>query len=290
MSAASSSAGGTLLGSDQIGTQRGSAKALLLTVLGEFVLPAGGSVWTSSLVAAADALEIGEKNARQAIARIGEDGVLEPTRHGRKTRWSLTDDGTRLLESGARRIYEFGSGGADWDGRWLLAHCPVAEARRPARNRLRTQLAFHGFGELSPSLLVSPHVDREPDLREILDELGLLSGSVIFLSTAASDHDRRDLVRRAWDLHELAAAYASFSRTNRSSSPTGGRAVFRALVELVHDWRRFPFVDPELPFELLPHGWEGASAARLFRARRADWSPSAQAWFSTHEASEQRAG
>ena len=277
------------LGSDQIATQRGSAKALLVTVLGEFVLPAGGSVWTSSLVAAADALEIGEKNARQAIARIGDDGLLEPTRHGRKTRWSLTDDGTRLLESGARRIYEFGSSGADWDGHWLLAHCPVVEAKRAARNRLRTQLSFLGFGELSPSLLVSPHADREPDLRDVLEELGLLSGSIIFRSTTASDHDREDLVHRAWDLDELAAAYASFSRTNRSSDPPGGRAVFRALVELVHHWRRFPFIDPELPAELLPTDWEGASAAELFRSRRADWSPSAQAWFGAHEANEQRA-
>lgn len=284
-----SGASGQRLAIDQLATQRGSAKALLLTVLGEFVLPAGGSAWTSSLVEAADALAIGEKNARQAIARIGDDGLLEPTRHGRKTRWSLTDDGIRLLESGARRIYEFGSTGADWDGQWLLAHCPVAEPRRAARNQLRTQLAFLGFGELSPSLLVSPHLAREPELRAVLDSLGLLGESVIFRSTTTSDDDRGDLVRRAWDLDELGAAYADFSRAHSSSDPGTGRARFRALVDLVHDWRRFPFVDPELPPQLLPGDWEGASAAALFRDRRAEWSPAAQAWFGSLEAGDRQA-
>ncbi len=59
---------------DLLPAQRGGAKALLLTVFGEFVLPSGGAVWTSSLIAAGEALGIGEKNARQAIARIGDQG------------------------------------------------------------------------------------------------------------------------------------------------------------------------------------------------------------------------
>ncbi len=259
---------------------------MLLTVLGEFVLPAGGAAWTSSLLTAADALGIGEKNARQAIARIGDDGLLESTRHGRRTRWSLTDDGTQLLASGAQRIYDFGSASPEWDGRWLMAHCPVAEPQRATRNQLRTQLAFLGFGELSPSLLLSPHVVREPQLRAVLDELGLLHDSIILHSTTTSVADREDLVRRAWDLDELAATYASFTRTHEAVDPAGGPAAFAALVELVHGWRRFPFVDPELPTELLPEGWAGATAAALFRDRRAAWSPSAQSWFGSLEAGE----
>jgi hypothetical protein len=47
-----------------------SAKALLLTVLGELVLPHDGVVWTATLVAALTGLDVEEKNARQAIARL----------------------------------------------------------------------------------------------------------------------------------------------------------------------------------------------------------------------------
>jgi DNA-binding transcriptional regulator PaaX len=45
---------------------------------------------------------------------------------------------------------------------------------------------------------------------------------------------------------------------------------------LVHEWRRFPFLDPRLPAQLLPDNWSGAKAADLFHTRHADWHPAAQ--------------
>lgn len=263
--------------------QRGGAKALLLTVLGEFVLPAGGEAWTSSLVAAAGALGIGEKNARQAIARIGDQGLVESVRHGRRVRWSLTPHGRRLLESGARRIYEFGTTSVEWHGEWLVAHCPVAESQRNLRNQLRTQLGFLGFGELSASLLVSPHLEREAQLREVIQDLGLTEDSVVLRSMTTSSEENADLVARAWNLDELAAAYNSFGLAQRCCDPGTDENAFRAVVELVHDWRRFPFTDPELPTTLLPERWVGTSAARTFHERHAAWSPAATRWFGKFE-------
>ncbi|MEZ5226404.1 MAG: PaaX family transcriptional regulator C-terminal domain-containing protein [Acidimicrobiales bacterium] len=227
--------------------QRGGAKALVLTMLGEYVLPAGGEVWTATLVTAADALGIGEKNARQAVARIGDLGLIAGTRHGRAVRWSLTPDGRRLLESGARRIYGFGRNQADWDGRWLLAHCPVAESQRSVRTQLRKRLGFLGFGELAASLLVSPHVSREGELRIVLEELGIADESTVLLSTTGSNERDIDLVRRAWSLDEIEAGYRTFIDDRADEQPSDGPDHFRALIELVHDWRRFPFTDPELP-------------------------------------------
>lgn len=263
--------------------RRGGAKALLLTVLGEFVLPAGGSVWTSSLVAAGEALGIGEKNARQAISRIADQGLVISRRHGRQVRWSLTDGGRRLLESGAARIYEFGTSTAGWDGEWLVAHCSVPESQRALRRELRTSLAFLGFGELSASLAISPHADREGRLRATLDELGLLSESVVLRSRTGSIADDADLVARAWALDELGDAYRNFRETFVGRRPADAPSAFRATVELVDDWRRFPFTDPELPGELLPSDWEGAAAAEMFHDRHARWRDTARAWFSAHE-------
>ena len=264
---------------DDLPAQHGSAKALVLTILGEFVLPEDGASWTTSLVTAAGVLGVGEKNARQAVSRIAEQGLIEADRHGRRVRWSLTDDGTRLLQDGARRIYGFGVTPVDWEGDWLVAHCPVAESRRSVRNRLRTRLSFLGFGELSPNLLVSPHPDREPALRSVLDELGVAAESVVLRSTAGTSAENVELVARAWDLRGLAEAYRVFDRTHRDARPTDDRGAFAALVALVHDWRRFPFTDPELPTELLPERWAGTTAARIFRERHADWTPGARRWF-----------
>src|SRR5437764_266427 len=60
----------------------GSASALLFTVLGEFVLPEGGTVWTSTVIDVLGRLGVEEKAARQALMRTSADGWLEPERHG----------------------------------------------------------------------------------------------------------------------------------------------------------------------------------------------------------------
>ncbi len=274
---------------DHLPAQRGGAKARLLTVLGEFVLPAGGSVWTSSLVAAADALGIGEKNARQALARIADQGVIESSRHGRQVRWTLTAAGRDLLESGAVRIYSFGTAFDQWDGEWLVVHCPVPESQRAVRNQLRTRLTFLGFGELSPSLVISPHVEREAALQEALDQFGISAECTVLRSTTATREHDADLAARAWDLDALGADYRAFSEARPRRSPNGGAETFAATVELVHDWRRFPFVDPELPAELLPVAWAGSIAATDFHDRHDAWSVVAQAWFAALEAPVERA-
>ena len=269
--------------SDLLPAQRGGAKALLLTVFGEFVLPSGGAVWTSSLIAAGEALGIGEKNARQAIARIGDQGLIDSVRHGRQVRWSLTDEGRALLESGTRRIYSLGTSDVEWDGEWLLAHCPIPESQRALRNQLRNDLGFLGFGELSASLLISPHTDREAELREVLASLDLADDCVVLRSRTGSAAEDAGLVERAWDLDGLAGSYVDFCRVHESCTPHNEQGSFRSIVGLVHDWRRFPFVDPELPTQLLPPKWSGAEAASLFQTQHTKLSARAQQWFASHE-------
>lgn len=263
--------------------RKGGAKALLLTVLGEFVLPAGGEAWTSTLVTAAATLGVGEKNARQALARIGEQGFIERNRRGRSVRWALTAPGRDLLEAGTQRIYDFGTRDVSWNGQWLIVHCPVAETQRAVRNELRTALQSLGFGELSATLLVSPHGKHDAALRDVLRQLDLLDESTVLRATTVGDLEDRDLVAKAWSLDELADTYDEFSNTHRSVDVSSPRDAFKALVGLVHDWRRFPYTDPELPTQLLPAGWAGAHAAKLFHQQHALLNNDAQNWFLDHE-------
>ncbi len=266
-------------------TERTSgARALLYSVLGEFVLPHDGAAWTSTLVAACGLCDIAEKNARQALARLGEQGRIEPRRHGRQVRWHLTPSGTELLRAGARRIYDFGAHSGDWDGEWLVAHCPVPETRRALRLKLRTRLAFEGFGELSASLAVSPNAEREPALRAIIADLGFGDEFLVWRSRTATATEDAQLAARAWDLDALAGSYNEFIAQFAWRRPIDDATTFAAMVELVHDWRRFPFIDPELPLRLLPPNWAGLAATELFRERRREWSDGAHRWFGEHEA------
>jgi phenylacetic acid degradation operon negative regulatory protein len=262
-----------------------SAKALLLTVLGELVLPHGGAVWTSTVVRSLGVLGVGERNARQAVARLADQGVVRSEKEGRKARWHLTDQGAHLLTVGTERIYGFGAGDDAWDGRWLVVLCSVPEDQRTRRHQLRAQLGFLGFGFLGAGVALSPHLDREPAATEVLADLRLLAGAVVFRAEAGATVAAGDLLHRAWDLDALAADYGEFLAGFALRDPAPGPAPdrFAALVDLVHAWRRFPFTDPEIPDRLLPSGWPGREAKALFDARHAAWAPDANAWFEAVE-------
>jgi phenylacetic acid degradation operon negative regulatory protein len=84
------------------------------------------------------------------------------------------------------------------------------------------------------------------------------------------------MVANAWDLSDLGARYAEFVEEFAGVAPTSDGAVLQSQTLLVHEWRRFPFLDPQLPADLLPAGWQGARAAELFHRRHVEWRQAAQ--------------
>jgi len=263
---------------------RDSAKSVLLSVLGEIVLPSGGQVWGGALVGSLGELGFTESNARQAATRLAADGIMVSSRHGRRIRWDITESGRELLRSGGERIYQFGQGNKNWDGHWLVVLCHVPEAQREVRRLLHRQLSFIGFGFMSPSFAVSPHLDLEPEVFGILNRLGLGEDSAVFRAESGELTSDESVVERSWDLDGLANSYQEFVNEFRAMDPRCPKDSFRALVGLVHSWRQFPFVDPELPLELLPAGWVGNSARSLFTQCRSRWSNQAASYFQGLEA------
>ncbi len=253
-----------------------SARSLLLTVLGEFVLPSGRPVWTSTLLHVLVGLGVEEKSARQAIARTAADGWIASERDGRRVRWALTPPGCRLLTEGAERIYSFGAGGSHWDGRWLILMVSVPESQRKLRHQLHTRLAWAGFGNPTAGLWVSPHPEREAEAKQIMQDLGIDAAAFSFTGPFAGIGSERTLVDRAWDLAEVAARYENFLDEFAGMRPEPGDPMLLAQVRLVHEWRRFPFLDPQLPDELLPPEWIGKRAAALFHELHAAWHEGAQ--------------
>ncbi|MGH3321495.1 MAG: PaaX family transcriptional regulator [Streptosporangiaceae bacterium] len=254
-----------------------SARSLLLTVLGELVLPYGEPVWTSAFVEVLGRLGVEEKSARQALTRGASEGWLAAERIGRRARWSLTPSGRRLLSEGAERIYSFQAAQQSWDGRWLLLVVSVAESARRRRHQLRTRLRWAGFGSPAPRLWVSPQASREAEAREIVEELGLAGTAMSFIAGFADIGEQRTIVDQAWDLGDLSARYEDFIVEFAGQAPEAGDAVLLAQIRLVHAWRRFPFLDPGLPTRLLPPGWSGSRASDLFHDKHKAWHDGAQA-------------
>ncbi|HYQ64399.1 PaaX family transcriptional regulator C-terminal domain-containing protein [Actinophytocola sp.] len=257
----------------------GSARSLLTTVLGEFVLPLDRQVWTSALVEALALFDVEEKAARQALARTAAEGWLSADRVGRRVRWNLTADARRLLAEGATRIYGFGSKSREWDGRWLVVLVSVPETQRDLRHKLRTRLSWAGFGSPTAGVWITPHLSAEADAKLILDELDLSPQAMSYLAQYGALGSERTMVERAWDLAEVAARYQAFVDEFAVLAPSTPDEVLRAQTLLVHEWRRFPFLDPQLPEELLPPRWSGTTATALFNELHVRWrTPAQERW------------
>ena len=250
-----------------------SARGLLFTLLGEFVLTTDGTAWTSAVLAAFRRLGIEEKATRQALMRTAAAGWLEPEKLGRRTRWRLTASAWRMLSDGAERIYSFTGPAEHWDGRWLLIYARVPESDRRARHVVRSRLSWAGFGSLGAGLWISPHPDRGTEAVEVLRAAGLEGDAHVFEATRSGLGDVRVMVAAAWDLAAVEDQYEQFIEEFRDPAPGD---VLARQVELVHAWRRFPSVDPALPRELLPARWSGLEAARLFADRHQRWSGDAR--------------
>jgi phenylacetic acid degradation operon negative regulatory protein len=93
--------------------------------------------------------------------------------------------------------------------------------------------------------------------------------------------DIRSLITAAWALDELAGKYRDFTIWVTGLAPVTSTETFTAQVGLVHEWRRFPFLDPDLPSSLLPPDWPARQALDAFVDRHALWRATAQAQWDT---------
>ena len=253
-----------------------SARGLLFTLLGEFVLPESGTAWTSAVLAAFARLGVEEKTTRQALMRTAASGWLDAEKVGRRTRWRLTASAQKMLTDGADRIYSFTGPAESWDGRWLLVYARIPESDRRARHVVRSRLNWAGFGSLGAGLWISPHPARQDEAISVLREAGVAADAHVFVARRSGLADVQVMVAAAWDLGAIEAQYGGFIEEFRASAPAD---VLARQVELVHAWRRFPSIDPVLPRELLPARWSGLKAARLFADRHQRWSGEAkQEW------------
>ena len=254
-----------------------SARSLLLTVLGEFVHPRHESVWTATLLEALAVLGVEEKSARQALTRTASEGLLASSRHGRRVLWELTPHGADLLEEGTRRIYGFMRERHPWDGRWLVLSVPIPETQRQLRHRLRTRLTWLGLGSPTPGIWVTPDAAKDHDMHTVVRDLGLEQQAFAWVGPATGIGDESRLLADAWDLADVEDRYLAFLGAFESRTAASPAEAFAAQVEMVQEWRRFPFLDPDLPTELLDHDWPGPRAADLFHDRHTRWHRVAQA-------------
>jgi phenylacetic acid degradation operon negative regulatory protein len=248
---------------------------MIFTLYGDYVRHVGGSIQIRSLVQLMNQLGVSQQAVRSAISRMKRNGLLRAERRGTRSFYSLTPQSITILETGAARIFQFPSHTKAWDGYWHLITYSIPEDEREARDRLRRELAWMGFGMLTNALWISPH-DHRQEIETLADSLGLCARIEIFSARHEGFSDPQTIAARCWDLPAINARYAAFIRKYKPMCEEHQRRRARdqdiALSQyfvrrflLIHEFRRFPYIDPELPAELLPAGWRGTEATEIFR-------------------------
>jgi phenylacetic acid degradation operon negative regulatory protein len=239
---------------------------LVITLLGTYVRPFGDTVWSGGLVALLGELGFSHGAARVALTRLVRRGLLGRVRSGRLVHYRLTPRCDGLLAEGDGRIFSLGDPHDD-GSTWTVIWHQIPEDRRLERSRLARRLRFLGFGSVQDSVWVSPH-DHSEEVRHLLGELQVDEFATLFAARIQEPAGLPALVARAWDLTGLTERYESFvSEFSPYVRRPGGiedAEAFRVRTRLVHLFRGFPFLDPELPEELAPLGDARARAVATF--------------------------
>ena len=258
-----------------------SARALLISVIGQWVSPVAEPVWNATLVGALEAMGIEERAARQAINRTASDGWLEGEPVGRYTRWRVTPTGRRLLDTALDR-FSRSLLRDPWDGRFLLLVLTGAGPDRATRERLATRLDFEGFGTLGPNVWIAADRRARSGVEAMLERVDLPGPALVFDSeTVEGAETPGEVVAMAWDLDTAAEAHESFIRAFEGVEPEDDREAFALATRLSHEWRHLLSVDPALPRELLPADWPGSRAGELFQRRRREWTDASTAYWAS---------
>ncbi|HZT05990.1 MAG TPA: PaaX family transcriptional regulator C-terminal domain-containing protein [Chloroflexota bacterium] len=258
-------------------------QSMMFTLFGDYIMHRGGEIWVGSLIQIAAQFGLSQQAVRSALSRMGQHGWLKVRRVGNRSYYGATARTKRLLEEGERRI--FVRRPEPWDHRWRILVYSIPERKREVRTELRKQLAWLGYGPLSSGSWICPH-DVEAKVLDVVASLGIEHHIEMFTATHDGASSDSELAARCWDLAGLNRRYAAFLAKHqplyqdlkeRSDVPASECFVRRFL--LIHEYRRFFFIDPDLPSELLPDLWHGGEARDLFYAFHSLLADRANAYF-----------
>jgi phenylacetic acid degradation operon negative regulatory protein len=224
---------------------------LVLTMLGAHLRGPGQTVWSGGMVRLLDSFGFTTGSARAALSRLVLRNLLVRTREARFVHYALGGRAERLLAEGDRRIFSFGRTEPTVDI-WTVLWHSIPEDQRVARSRLVSSLRFLGFGSVQDATWLAAH-DREQDVLALLREIGIEQHVSLFVGRISDGLAPTALAHNAWSLDEVAARYRGFLsaygplRRAAARRRLSAEHAFVARTVMLHRFRGFPSIDPELP-------------------------------------------
>ena len=248
-----------------------NTQSMIFTIFGDYIRHYGNKIWIGSLIRLLKEFGHNEQAVRVAVSRMMKLGWFQSEKQGNKSYYFLTARGEKRIEEAARRIYQVHP--HEWDGKWRMLMYTIPEDKRNIRDELRNELMWSGFGSFSNGCWISPN-DLAIEARLLVEKYDIDGHVDYFLVEYRGPQSDKALVERSWPLEEIEAKYEEFVSVYskqyiiQESMINDGRMTdaecFVERTKLVHEYRKFLFLDPGLPKELLPEMWSGTHASLLF--------------------------
>jgi phenylacetic acid degradation operon negative regulatory protein len=242
--------------------------SLLVTILGDAIAPRGGVIWLGSLIQLAKPFGLTERLVRTSIGRLANEQWVSSQRSGRGSYYRLTAPGKARFAEATQRIYA--APPESWNGEWTLVIVP--KLQKKARDGLREELTWLGFGQLASGVFAHP-THREDAIRGRLAELESAGRIVVAQRAVLARASATQLIALGWDLGELGRRYRRFidmfapaNEALARDTAHEGETAFVLRTLLVHEYRKIHLRDPQLPASLLPQDWAGTDAHALCRS------------------------
>jgi phenylacetic acid degradation operon negative regulatory protein len=248
-------------------------QSAMLTLYGDYLLGRREEIGIGSLITLFTNFGLSDQAVRSAVSRMCHANILKARSKGRKSYYSLTPRGHDLLTTGAQRI--FVRKDTSWDGTWNIVTYAIPEEERKTRDTLRRELIWMGYGALSGATMISPY-DLTNQVMELAEKLGVVERIQIFKAEQQGLVNAKKVVSTCWDLDRIHDMYAKFMdkyqpryenwlQRLQNNDDIGSSEYFLERFLLIHEYRKLPFYDPDLPGELLPENWLRPEAATLFQ-------------------------
>ncbi|HEY4554480.1 MAG TPA: phenylacetic acid degradation operon negative regulatory protein PaaX [Bacillaceae bacterium] len=263
-----------------------NTRSMIFTIFGDYIRHYGNEIWMGSLISLMREFGHNEQSVRAAISRMYKQGWLKSRKKGNKSFYRLTERGVERMEEAGKRIFKLKP--EEWDGKWRMFLYSIPEGKRSIREDVKTELGWSGFAPMSTSCWITPN-DLGKQVDYLIEKYEIAPFVHYFTAAYNGPGDNKRIVEQCWNLDEINGRYAQFLsayeekfKLAKRRLENGTMANANCFVEktmLVHEYRKFLFIDPGLPEGLLPDLWLGQEAAALFSSYYKLLAPYAAAFY-----------
>lgn len=257
------------------------SNSMVMTLYGDVFASKGQAIWLGSLIQLLAPFGISSRQVRTSVFPLASDQWFDIERMGRRSYYGLSTDGLQRVQHAGKRIYEFSS--APWDGYWTLVFID-AKWKLSARQKLRRELLWDGFGQLAPNIFAHPRADHQ-SFTEILEACQAEAHVTVLKASSLETYSRQpliELMQQTFGLAHIDTAWRQFIKRfaslTKEASKLNPLEAFYVRTLLIHEYRRILLRDPNLPDELLPPTWSGLEARQLCQALYQDVKQASEAY------------